>query len=233
MSTVIVTLPTSVSSGLPYFPTSAFSMLTLDVNREVAFENKISRSASGREVAVSWRELPIITFELNWGGLDANPANVPPSQTGAATFTEYDTLVGFYEAQHGSLLPFYFRLSDVTNLPSDSFVEGQQIGTGDGTTTNFQLCRTVASYLEPIQMVDPAGQLVVYVNGAPKTAGTDYTLLSAGIVQFTNAPIANAVISADIPWVYLCRFDADNMTTKQWAQSIHDAEALKLRTVIQ
>ena len=229
MSTTIVTLPTSVTSGLPTFPTSAFSGLKLDVKRNVEFENTISRAASGRETGISWREMPIITFELAWEFVDNNDSLIPASQT----FTEFDQLTGFFEAQHGDLLPFYLRLSDLTFKASDSLVTGQQIATGDGSTTNFQLCRTVANYLEPIQMVDPAGVLNVYVNGALKTLGTDYTYLGAGIIQFATAPANSAIISADIPFLYLCRFDASDMDTSQWAQFIHDCQSLKIRTVIQ
>lgn len=233
MSTVIVTLPTSVSSGLPTFPASAFTGLKLDVDRDIAFDNTISRAASGRETGVSWRELPIITFELTWEFLDDNDALIVPSQTGAPTFTELDTLTGFFEDQHGDLLPFYLRLSDLTQKASDSLVTGQQIATGDGVTTNFQLCRTVGAYIEPLQLVDPAGVLNVYVNGALQTSGSAYTLLPAGIVQFAAPPAVNAVISADIPFLYLCRFDAPNMSSAQWGLYIHECQSLKIRTVIQ
>lgn len=230
MSSTIVTLPTSVSSGLPYFPTSVFSGLSLDVKRNIAFDNTISRAASGRETGVSWREVPTITFDVAWNFVDDNDNLIVPSQTGAPTFTEFDTLVGFFEQQHGDLLPFYLRLSDLTQKPTDSFISGQQIAVGDGVTTNFQLCRTVGSYLEPIQMVDPAGVLVVYSNGA---VASGYTVLPAGIVQFTTAPALNALISADIPWVYLVRFDAQEMDIDQWALYIHDCQSIKIRTVIQ
>jgi uncharacterized protein (TIGR02217 family) len=233
MSTTIVTLPTTVTSGLPYFPTSAFSGRAIDVKRTFAFDTTISKAASGRETAVSWREMPEYSFELDWNFVDDNDAMVQPSQSGAPTYTELATLIGFFQAQHGQLLPFYLRLSDLTFKPGDSLVTGQQIAIGDAVTTNFQLCRTVGSYLEPLQMPDPAGAVAIYVNGAQKTVTTDYTILPAGIVQFTAAPALNAVISADIPFVYLCRFDADDMDVDQWAQFIYECKSLKLRTVIQ
>jgi uncharacterized protein (TIGR02217 family) len=228
MST-IVTLPANVSSGLPYFPAAEFTGLQLDVKRNVAFENTLSRAASGRETGVSWRELPLTTFELTWDFLDANTATTPPSQDGSPVYPEFDRLLGFFEQQHADLIPFYLKLSDLTLNPADSQVNGQQLALGDGSTVNFQLCRTVGPYLEAIQMPDPASDPVVYVDGAPVTV----TLLAGGIVQFAAAPVLNAVISADFNWVYLCRFDGPDMDIDQFAFLVHDCKQLKLRTVIQ
>ncbi len=228
MSTSIVTLPTNPSSGLPYFPAAAFKGLQLDVKRSIAFETAIIRAASGSEVAVSWREMPIITFDLTWDFLDDNDALIPEDQSGNAAYTEFATLMGFWQQQHGQLLPFYLRLSDLTKKAIDSMVTGQLIATGDGTTTTFQLCRTVGNYLEPIQMPDPAGTVTVYVNGV----ATSVTQLAGGIVQFASAPAAAALITADIPWVYLCRFDTDDAEWDQVYYLLHECKSLKLRTVI-
>ena len=233
MST-IVTLPTNPSSGLPTFPASIFSGLKLDVKRIDSFDNTESIAASGRRTAVSWRELPISEFEIEFEFLDNNDATMPQSSDGTIVFTEYDTLRGFFNERHGGLSPFYLRLSDLTHKPSDSLVTGQQIGTGNGTTVNWQLCRTVGTYLEPLQMPDPAGTVAVYVNGVVQTqaAGGDYILLPGGIASFNAPPALNAVITADIPFVYLCSFDGDG----EWDQISYlllECQTLKLKTVIQ
>lgn len=231
MSTAIVVLPTNPITT-PLFPTSVFTGLKIDVKRTDAFENIESIAASGRRTAVSWREMPESHFEIGFNFLDANGNLIPPSTDGTIQFTEYDTLRGFFNAQHGGLLPFLLSLSDLTRNPTDSYVTGQQVGTGDGTTVNFQLNRTVASFLEPLQTVDPNGTLNVYVDGTLKTYGSDYTVLTGGIVQFTSAPANTKVISADIPFLYLCTFDQDEADWDQISFLLHECQSLKLKTVI-
>jgi uncharacterized protein (TIGR02217 family) len=230
MSSPIVTLPANVSSGLPYFPADQFAGLQLDVKRNIAFDNTLSRAASGRETGVSWRELPVTTFELDWAFLDANMATTPPSQDGSPVYPEFDKLLGFFSQQHGDLMPFYLKLSTLTLNPADSQVYGQQLAIGDGSTINFQLCRTVGPYLEIVQTPDPAATPVIYVDGALVST---WTLLPGGIIQFASAPALNAVISADFNWVYLCRFDAPDTDIDQFAYLVHECKTLKLRTVIQ
>lgn len=230
MSSPIVTLPAS-ANGLQFFPAQKFSGLSIDLKRNVAFENIISRAGSGREVGVSWREMPIITLDLSWGFLDANPNTTPQPDDGSPAYTELDWLMGFFEAQHGDLLPFYLRVSDLPGqLPAASQAQGQAIGTGDGVTVNFQLCRTVGPYLEPVQMPDPAFTPVIYFNGI---VATGWTLLPRGIIQFAVAPAVGKAITADFNWLYLCRFDQPEADFEQFAYLVQKCDSLKLRTVIQ
>lgn len=231
MSTAIVVLPTNPITT-PFFPVSVFTGLKIEVKRTDAFDNVESVAASGRRTAVSWREMPLSTFEVSFEFLDGNGNLIPPSMDGTIQFTELDTLRGFFNAQHGGLLPFLLRLSDLTRIPSDSLVTGQQFGTGDGTTVNFQLCRTVGSFLEPLQTIDPNGTLNVYVDGTLKTLGTHYTILNAGVVQFTSAPALNAVITGDIPFAYICTFGQDEADFDQIALMLAECQSLKLKTVI-
>jgi len=227
----IVTLPTVLSTGLNTFPATKFQGLKLNFTRNVEFENTISRAASGREVGVSWREMPIITLELSWDFLDANPDTTPPSQDGSVSYTDLDWLDGFFRAQHGDLIPFYLRVADLPGQsPTDSQGRGQQIGTGDGTTVNFQLCRTVGPYLEPVQTIDSAVDPIIYFDGLPATG---WTMLPKGIIQFTVAPANGTVITADFNWLYLCRFNDPAAEFEQFAYLAHECKSLKLRTVIQ
>jgi uncharacterized protein (TIGR02217 family) len=225
MSNPIVTLPTNSNSGLPYFPASSFAGLKLDVKRTASFANTISTAASGRETGVSWREMPTYEFEIDFEYLDGN--NYTTGQS------DFDKLYGLFQERHGNLLPFYLNLSQLTLKTADYAVTGQTIGTGDGSTINFQLCRTVGTYLEPLQVPDPdADPPTIYVAGVKKTATTDYTLLTKGIIQFVAAPASGALITADIDFVYCCRFDAEEQEFDQWAKYMLDCQSLKLRTVI-
>jgi hypothetical protein len=203
MSSPIVTLPANVSSGLPYFPADQFAGLQLDVKRNIAFDNTLSRAASGRETGVSWRELPVTTFELDWAFLDANTATTPPSQDGSPVYPEFDKLLGFFSQQHGDLMPFYLKLSNLTLNPADSQVYGQQLAIGDGSTVNFQLCRTVGPYLEIVQTPDPASHPTIYVDGITlyDAAGpnplqnADFALGDSGWIKGTGWTVVSGTIA--------------------------------------
>ena len=97
---------------------------------------------------------------------------------------------------------------------SDYIAIGENIGTGDGVTTTFQLKRTytfgagLISHVRDIKK-PVANTEKIYVNGTLTTAYTiDYT---TGIVTFNTAPAAGAAITADFEFDVPCRFNVDNM----------------------
>lgn len=87
------------------------------------------------------------------------------------------------------------------------------LGTGDGTTKTFQLCKRYAKSLSgeyartiTVPVVDTD---VVAVAGTPKTRGADYTVTSpGGIVTFTTAPTAGQVVTAGCEFRVPVRFAA-------------------------
>jgi len=67
-------------------------------------------------------------------------------------------------------------------------ITGENVGTGDGTTTVFNLQET------PIL----EGSDTIYVDGTAQTRNTDYTInYDTGQITFTTAPASSAVITAD------------------------------------
>jgi len=71
-------------------------------------------------------------------------------------------------------------------------VVGKNIGTGDGTTTTFNIPDT------PV-VVDSE---TIYVDGTPQVKNTDYTIdYTTGVVTFAVAPTSGAVITADYEYV--------------------------------
>jgi hypothetical protein len=77
----------------------------------------------------------------------------------------------------GSFMGVYMACQGQANLflftdPQDNYVSAMQFGTGNGTTTAFQLSRGIGGATDIIQNVN--GSINVYVNGTLTTA---YTLL--------------------------------------------------------
>ncbi|MGD0826982.1 MAG: DUF2460 domain-containing protein [Desulfobaccales bacterium] len=136
------------------------------------------------------------------------------------------TLVGFFLARQGSFDSFLF------DDPDDDFIAGQELGIGDGTTTAWQLVRTYGGFAEPIYnpKSDPAP--VVYLNGAvqdPSTYAVGYT--DSGLLTFTAAPAAGAVITADFGYYRRCIFQEDLSEFDKFMNQLWEHKGLKIETV--
>lgn len=174
--------------------------LSWEVVKNPTLSTEIQSSLAGREVRIQNFQNPIWEFTLIYEYLLNDPKF--RDDTGS---TPLEQLIGFFLARGGQFDDFLLNESDLTQRLEDSVYSGQPIGTGDGVTVNFQLVRNFGGFLEACQ--NPANQSArVYVNGVPKTQGTDYTI-ALGLVTFTSAPAVGATITADFTFLHRVRFD--------------------------
>jgi uncharacterized protein (TIGR02217 family) len=108
-------------------------------------------------------------------------------------------------------------------------VAGQRFGTGDGSTTTFQLKRTITiggiSYAEPIYGL--AGTPTIYVNGSATGA---FTIGELGQITFSSAPASSAALTWDGSFFFMCRFDNDELDIGQIAKGLWQNGGLDFRT---
>ena len=127
---------------------------------------------------------------------------------GVKTQAQLDTLIAFFRARKGRADGFRFK--DWT----DYQVTGQTIGTGDGTTTQFQLIKSYISGTssESRTISKPvSATLSVYLNGVLQS-GSAYALdTSTGMITFMVAPADDIAISADFQFDVPVRFDTDRL----------------------
>jgi uncharacterized protein (TIGR02217 family) len=90
--------------------------------------------------------------------------------------------------------------------PQDNTLTGAQFGTGNGSSTRFQLSRNIHGYPDIIQNLN--GTPTIYVNGTPTTPAS---ISSTGVVTFSSAPANNAVLTWSGSFFYLCRFAEDTL----------------------
>lgn len=76
---------------------------------------------------------------------------------------------------------------------------------GDGTSTYFQLARSIDQGVDILQNVS---NVVVFVNGA---AVTPAAISATGVVRFETAPANNAVLTWQGQFQYLCQFTDDTL----------------------
>ncbi|MCV2449613.1 DUF2460 domain-containing protein, partial [Paracoccus sp. DMF] len=123
-------------------------------------------------------------------------------------------VVAFFEARNGRLHGFRFKdwgdhkscLPSGTPAPTD-----QVIGTGDGTTTAFQLVKRYASGSQTwVRTITKpvAGSVAIALNSAPQASGWSVHT-TTGVITFAGAPSAGATITAGFEFDVPVRFDTD------------------------
>lgn len=154
----------------------------------------LQKTAAGIGSAVSLK--PYATWDFEFG-MDSVQGNESAASSVVALFF---SLLG---ATMGGANLFLFT------DPQDHSVTNMHFGTGNGTTTAFQLSREIGSpvMVDVIQNVN--GSPEIFVNGTLKTLGTDYSISSTGVVTFTSAPGNGDAITWTGSFYFACRFAAD------------------------
>lgn len=137
--------------------------------------------------------------------------------TGLRSAGDVATLLHFFHARAGRARGFrvkdwsdYSSASDGISTPA---FNNQMIGTGNGTTTQFQLIKTyssgginhVRSIRKPL-----AGSVLIGLNGTASSSGWSVDT-TTGIITFSTAPLAGAAITAGFLFDVPVRFDTDQL----------------------
>jgi uncharacterized protein (TIGR02217 family) len=194
--------------------------LTFDWVKRPKFSTGVGVSASGREVRVAYWARPQWEWDLSYDILGDS------SQWTGTTASDLKTLMGFILAVYGSWAAFYFQ------DPDDYSVTGQVLGTGDGTTQQFQMVRTygLGEYTgtEPVGSVNNSEPVNVYLNGVLQTSG--YTLNTTtpcgNYINFATAPAAGVSVTADFQFFYYCRLKDDSYDFSKFMQNLWDTKKL-------
>ncbi|MET3790627.1 DUF2460 domain-containing protein [Aquamicrobium terrae] len=180
---------------------------------EVRFPGDISRSARGGPE----RRTQIVELASGDEERNASWANSRRRYDVAYGIRRTDDLaavVAFFEARNGRLHGFRFKdWADFKScLPSQ--VPGatdQVIGTGDGSTTQFQLVKRYTSGAQSWTrtITKPvAGTVTIALNGTAQASGWSATT-STGLVTFGTAPGAVIAVTAGFAFDVPVRFDTD------------------------
>ena len=198
--------------------------LSWDYALTPTFSTGVQQATSGREVRAAFWSAPLWKISLTYEFLHDDPRHV--DQNGNS---ELQQLVGFFLARQGAFDSFLIDLAQLTRKPLDSTISGLPICTGDSSTTDFQLVRNIGGYLEQVQ--NPAGQsATVYVAGARKTQGVDYTITN-GIVSFSSPPASGAAITADFQWLWRVRFTQDSVEFDNFMYLLWECKKVELVSV--
>lgn len=140
----------------------------------------------------------------------------------ASAASEWQTLVGFYNARGGSYDDFLFVDS------TDASVVAQAFGVGDGTTTAWQLVRTLGAVAEPVYGIVAAPK--IFKNGVEQVSGL--TVNARGLVTFAAAPASGVALTWTGAFAWRCRFLRGELEFENFARDFWSAAKVELLTLL-
>jgi len=193
--------------------------ITWDIPRAVSFKTNVFEALSGAERRIRHRPIPKHRIDLSYEVLRER-----------ANLTELQTLRGFFMSRNGSFDSFLFH------DPYDGQVTNYQFGIGDGSTTQFQLTRTIGTRTDVIH--NPEATMAIGFEWFP-TIGSDaqfwpqpfgswpasdvytppvggWSLLPNGVIQFATAPPAGQRLLWTGRYYYRARFADDTFTATEF-----------------
>jgi uncharacterized protein (TIGR02217 family) len=176
--------------------------LDAEVKRSYVWKSGIQEALSGKQSAISYRQYPLIAYELTYNVLRRN---ISPD--------EFQSIVGLYNDMKGRFDTFLFTDPDFNTITAGNAAQYGIFGTGDGATLIFQLIATLQNSGGPggaeiIQNLN--GTPVLYDNGSVISAA-NYSIGATGVVTFGagHAPVSGHTLTWSGSWYNRCRFDED------------------------
>ena len=152
---------------------------------------------------------------INW----EYPLHVYDAAIGVRELSDLEDLIAFFHAMQGRAHGFRWKdWADYKSCKTKDTVSynDQVIGTGDGSTTEFQLKKTYqvsSASLERIINKPVSGTVRIAFDGTEQTSGWSVDT-TTGIVTFTSAPASGVQITAGFEFDVPCRFDTDILDTR-------------------
>ncbi len=169
--------------------------ITFEGMKAPELNTQVQRSVNLSELRASFTSTPVWNFGLQCEMLRDE-----------AAYPELHTLAGFFLARFGKWDSWLYA------DPMDKTATAENFGTGDGTTTAFQLRRTWGAFGEPCHNVAAAPS--IYKAGVLQASG--YTINSTGLVTFAVAPTAGQALTWSGMYYFRCRFKEDVQEYEQF-----------------
>lgn len=185
---------------LPSFPGRAWP-----IKFSPGFNTKILPAVSGKETRAAFQLTPIWTITLPFDYLSQ---------------ADYLSLSGFFMTVRGRWDSF------LLNADLDSVALDMSFGAGNGSTTAFQLSRTMGGFVEAVQNV--GGVSAIKAAGSV-VSGSGYSVGATGIVTFNSAPANGAALTWSGTYYYRCRFEQDVADFEEFMSRFYNLKSLKFK----
>ena len=170
------------------------------------WNSQVQKTQTGRLVTATYQQYPLYKITVQYNVLAQS---------------DYQTLLAFFNQQQGNVVPFWFDAG-----PGQDTVSDQGIGTGDGTTTQFQLLRSYGGFSEPVAA--SSGSPTAYANGTAVAA--TFNSPTPGYVTFTTPPAAGAALTWSGGYYFQCRFAKGTAEFEQFMSQLYKTKSINLET---
>ena len=175
----------------------------------------VKRSVSGKERRRALWSYPVWRFSVAYDVV--RTGSVTPEKP------DLERLYAFFNAARGQAGEFLFWDR------GDNSVTDQLFAVGDGTTTTFQVTRTISvggiSATEPVQAFN--GWPTILVDGIV----TDVSSALGGKVTFATPPANGARLNWTGRFYYRCRFEIDELDISQLMSGLWEGRGVDFCTV--
>lgn len=192
----------------PVFP--ALIGLGWPVARVQSWRAAKQEAISGKRTRLNLYQYPVYNYELKFNFLRSTVA-----------LNEWQILSDFISTVNGGAGLFAF------NDATDNSITAQQFGVGNGSTSVFQLFRTLYTFAEVVYLLN--GSPSIYINGTLVPSYL-YTISATASVCFKVPPAAGAALTWTGAYYWPSRFDEDEAPFENFYQSLWKLKALKFTT---
>jgi hypothetical protein len=166
------------------------------------------------DLGIGFAPYPVWMFELDFGAITGDEVTLNSG---------LQKIVGFCIQVGGRASTWLFQ------DPFDNAVVQMPFGVGDGTTTAFQLTRSIAGGIDIIQNLN--GTPTIYNAGVATAA---YSISATGVVTFNSPPAVNNVLSWTGGFYFRCRFLTDEPLSnlQRFVFKLWELKQLQFKSVI-
>lgn len=140
----------------------------------------------------------------------------------AGAEAELQNIEAFFKVRRGSFDNFLFT------VPDDAAVTNQLFGIGNGSTTSYQLTRSLGGYSELVY--DLNGTPQIFRNGVLQATPANYSISATGLVTFTSAPASGHNLNWTGAYYWRCRFERDELEFERFLHQLYELRTVELIT---
>lgn len=192
-----------------------FQGWSVEKTKKPQWETTIKKAESGRETRSTRWSCPRYSITLKYNFMTDNSI-----QSVSLLKGDLEKLQGFFNAVSGRFDDFLY-FDDVEN-----HCEKQTFAIADGTSTQFQLVRSLPDWVEPVRGIVETPH--IFIDGVETT---DFSYSSTGLIKFNDPPAAKAILSWSGNYYFRVRFDTDELELERSWEGLYEDIEVPLITV--
>lgn len=192
-----------------------FQGWSVEKTKKPTWKTTITEAESGRETRSTTWSCPRYEITLKYNFMTDNSTESVSLLKG-----DLEKLQGFFNSVGGQLEDFLY-FDDVEN-----HCDNQTVAIADGTSTQFQLVRSLPNWVEPIRGIVETPH--IFIDGEETT---DFSYSATGLIKFENPPSKNSIITWSGNYYFRVRFNSEELELSRSWEGLYEDIEISLITV--